>query len=150
MKSLLSLLALCLSLVVSLAADSKTPGAVPPEFSKLYAQWDEALIKADIAKLDKIYAEEAVLVDGEGVVTPKKEFLRQIKAGEYKVSDPVTSDLTVRLYGKTAVVSSIWKGVESGKDGTHTNVYRFTETWVKSSGRWQVVVSHGTKLKEQN
>lgn len=147
MKTLLSLLALCLSLAVSLAADSKPPAKVPPEFTKLYAQWDEALVKADIAKLDKMYAEEAVLVDGEGVVTPKKEFLRQIKAGEYKVSDPVTSELSVRLYGKTAVVSSIWKGVESGKDGTHTNVYRFTETWVKTSGRWQVVVSHGTKLK---
>lgn len=149
MKHILSLFALCLSLVVGFAADPKLPGAVPPEFTKLYAQWDEALVKADVAMLAKIYAEEAVLVDGDGVVTTTAEFLRQVKAGEYRVTDPVTSELSVRLSGKTAVVSSIWKAVETDKDGTNTNIYRFTDTWVKTSGRWQVVASHGTKLKAQ-
>lgn len=147
MKHLLALLTLSLSLLTASAADRKASGSVPPEFTKLYAQWDEALVKADLATLEKIYAKEAVLVDGAGTVTATAEFLRQVKAGEYKVTDPVTSDLSVRVYGKTAVASSIWKAVETDKDGTNLNVYRFTDTWVKTSGQWRIVASQGTKLK---
>jgi uncharacterized protein (TIGR02246 family) len=147
MKQILSLFALSLSLLVAFGADRKTAGSVLPEFTQLYAQWDEALVKSDLAKLEKIYAPEAVLVDGAGTVTATAEFLRMVKAGEYKVTNPVTSDLSVRVYGKTAVASSIWKAVETDKDGTNLNVYRFTDTWVKTSGHWRIVASQGTKLK---
>jgi ketosteroid isomerase-like protein len=149
MKQLLSLFALSLSLLFVSAADRKSAGSVPPEFTQLYARWDEALVKSDLATLDKIYADEVVMVDGDGVLTPKAEFQRMIKTGEYKATDPVTSELSVQLYGKTAVVSCVWKATEIVKGETSSAHFRCTDTWIKKSGRWELVATQATSIKPQ-
>lgn len=149
MKQILALCALSLSLLAAVAADRQVSAATLAEFTALYAQWDAALVKADMPALDKIYAEEAITVDPEGVVTGKAEFLKMVRTGEYKASDTSTSEVQVQLFGKTAVATSVWKGTETLNGKTTTGIYRYTDTWLKRSGRWQIVASHGTAIKPQ-
>lgn len=147
MKTLLSLFAFCLSLIFGTAAERSVSQSVPPEFAKLYAQWDEALVKGDLAMLGMLYAKEVVAVDADGVMTGKEEFLQLVKAGEYSVTNPVTSELVVRIYGKTAVVTSIWKAIETVKGKTNAVHFRCSDTWVKRSGRWEIVATHCTTIQ---
>jgi ketosteroid isomerase-like protein len=149
MKQLLSLFALSLSLLVAFAADRRADASTLAEFTALYAQWDAALVKADLPTLEKLYAEDAITVDPEGVVTGKTEFLRMVRTGEYKASDTSTIELSVQMFGKTAVATCVWKATETLNGKATTGTYRYTDTWLKRSGRWQVVASHGTTIKPQ-
>ena len=144
MKIISTIIALTFSMFVATAADQK---AVPAEFTKLYAQWDAALVKADVATLDKIYAKEARMVTPEGDIETKADFIGEVKSGEYKAANPSTTELHVTLYGETAVVTSVWKADETIEGKHVAGHYRFTDVWVKREGRWQVVASQGTPIK---
>jgi hypothetical protein len=57
-------------------------------------------------------------------------------------------DITVRLYGTTAVVRgrTVADGMFEGKPVSAR--IRFTDVFVKRDGRWQAVASQATKLPE--
>lgn len=57
------------------------------------------------------------------------------------------SDLTVRIYGDTAVVtgSSSQKGQENGKD--YSGDYRFTRVYVKQGEAWKTVALQATLIQ---
>ncbi|MDO8943509.1 MAG: nuclear transport factor 2 family protein [Desulfobacterales bacterium] len=126
------------------AADS---AKVSAEFAALYAQWDEAIVKSDLVTLNKLYADEARMTSPDGKMETKAESIGQIKSGQYKASNPSTTDLQVRLYGDTAVVTCVWKAAEIIQGKKVDGHYRFTDVWVKREGRWQVVASHGTPVE---
>lgn len=144
MKIIATIVALAFSIFVATAADQK---AVPAEFVKLYAQWDAALVKADVAALGKIYADEARLVSPDGEMETKADFIGQVKSGEYKAANPSTTELQVTIHGDTAVATCVWKADETIKGEKVAGHYRFTDVWIKRDGRWQVVASQGTPIK---
>ncbi len=68
-----------------------------------------------------------------------------LSSGDLKFQSMELSDLTVHVYGNTA-------GTYKGQDISAK--YRFTDTWVKrngkwqvASGKWQVAASQSTKLQ---
>jgi len=144
MKALQFFIAFLLVSFTTAAADSK---AVPPEFTALYAHWDQALVKADLAALNQIYAEDARLTSPEGKLETKAEFLGQVKSGQYQASAPTTTDLQVRVLGDIAVATCEWKATETIQGVKSDGHYRFTDVWVKRDGRWQVMASQGTPVK---
>jgi len=137
----ISILVIC-SMLASFAADSNAPR----EFVNLYKKWDSALCAADLAALDQIYASEVKLTSTEGVDT-KESWLKMVKSGEYKCSNPVTSELDVKTYGDFAVCTGIWKASEIFKGEKSEDPMRFTDIWMKRDGRWQVIASHVSLVK---
>ena len=106
----------------------------------------EAQVKGDVAALDKLLASDLTYVHSSGVVETKDEFVGAIKSGKYKYKSIVPEGVTVRSYGDTAVVhgKATIDVVSSGRD-VHVELL-FTDVWVKSDGRWQMVSWHSTRL----
>ncbi len=149
MKHLLYILATWLTCLVATAAGPAPVSAPPPaDWVKRYAEYDDALRRSDLTALGKIYAKESSNVGADGVLTSRTEFFRQIQSGEYRVVECSTSGLQVRRYGRTAVVTCVWKATETINGATVNGTYAYTDTWVRNWGRWQVVASHGTTIKE--
>ena len=146
MKILFTLIALGFTIFAATAADPKN---VPAEFVKLYARWDEALVKADVATLNELCADEARLTSPDGKLETKADFVGQVKSGEYKTANPSTTELQVDIHGEIAVATFVWKAAETLKSEKIAYHYRFTDVWVKRDGRWQVIASQGTPVKAQ-
>ena len=146
MKILFTLIALGFTIFAATAADPKN---VPAEFVKLYARWDEALVKADVATLNELYADEVRLTMPDGKLETKADFVGQVKSGEYKVANPSTTELQVHIHGEIAVATYVWKAAETHKGEKIAGHYHFTDVWVKRDGRWQVVVCQSTPVKTQ-
>ena len=70
-----------------------------------------------------------------------------MSSGDLKFQSIVVSDLTIHVYGKTAVAAgtATLKGSFKGQDISGT--YRYTDVWVKRNGKWQVVASQATKVQ---
>jgi len=121
-------------------------GSVEQELIKLEKEWGDALVKCDVAFLDRILAEDYMFTSPLGEVLTKAQTLAELKSGEDVVSSVVNHDMKVRVYGDAAVVTghSTYKEMVQGKD--ISGEYRWTDTWIKKGSRWQCVADHASSV----
>lgn len=129
-------------------AAAKAPGA-QQELMRLEREWAAAAVKADVAAIGRVLADDFVGTDPEGNVYDKAQVLAALKPGANKVASATVDAMRARVYGDVAVVTgrSIVKEVSGGKETS--GQFRFTDTWVKHGGRWECVASHGTNIAKK-
>ncbi len=103
----------------------------------------DALLRTDLAVLDRLYADEYIAIHNTGTVRTKSDVLADFSKQRlpYEVRD--TRDVIVRVYGDAAVVTGLL--IAGLRDGT-TRKRRFVNVWVKRDGRWQLVVHQSTPI----
>lgn len=108
-------------------------------------KWMEAVKLRDASTLSQIISDDFTLISPRLVIANggrEKYFahaLRDLNLSSYDFSEP-----TVRLYGRTAVVSGHLKqsATVAGEDWSGT--YLVTDVWVSRDGVWQVVSRHAS------
>ena len=128
----------------ALAAPS-SPEAVEKEITELEQKWVAAIIAKDAPALDGLLAADFNGTSPTGVTFPKADAIEDLKSGTYVVESMALDELSVNVYGDTAVVftSQQEKSKYDGKE--NSGHYHFTNVWVKRDGKWQVVASHGSR-----
>jgi ketosteroid isomerase-like protein len=123
-----------------------TAQSVEQQLKKLEVAWGDAGIKKDFATLDKIVADDYSSIDEDGAIQTKAQGDAALKSGEDVMISQVLSDMKVRVYGDTAVITgkAVTKGTHKGKDIGGT--FMFTDVWVKHGALWQCVAEHVSKL----
>jgi ketosteroid isomerase-like protein len=98
--------------------------------------------------VDQYEADDIITTDPTGRVTSKTQDKTDLSSGDYQIQSEELSDVKVLVYGDTAVAAATnrMKGTYKGQDLSGN--YRFTDTWVKRNGKWQVVASQYTKVLE--
>jgi len=113
----------------------------------LERKWMGALQERDAGALNQLISEDFTLVSPRLVVAAgdrDKYFLHAMR--DLSVASYDFEALTVRLYGRTAIVGGRLKqsaGV-AGEDWGGT--YLFTDVWVSRDGAWRVVSRHASLL----
>ena len=130
------------------AAPSKN-ASVEQEMIKLEEGLANAFVRVDVAFLDRTLADDYIDTDWEGEITPKANFIADLKSGDLKFTSMVNDDYKVRVYGKAAVVTYRETIKGQYKDKDISGLIRETDTWVKGSGGWQCVASHESKIVEK-
>jgi ketosteroid isomerase-like protein len=133
---------------VAILAQTKA-GSAEQELLKLEQEWANALVKSDMAFLDRIRAEDYTWIDTQGVVWTKAQGDASLTSGEDVISSCVIDDMKVRVYGDAAVVTGLQTMKETLKGKDISGQMRFTDTWIKRDGRWQCVASHGSKIAQE-
>lgn len=118
------------------------------ELIQLENEWNDALVKADVQKLDQIYAGEFILTNADGEVWDKAKCLALVKSGEDVFSSATTDQIKVSLHGEMAVVTGRMTAKETLKGKDVSGTIRFTDTWCRKGAAWRCVASHGTKIKD--
>jgi ketosteroid isomerase-like protein len=139
------------ALVIAVGVQAQTPAhtrseSVEQELLKLEKEWGDALVKPDLAFLDRIQADDFTFTDPEGFVWTKAQSLALLKSGEDVIWSLVSDDMEVRVYGDTAVVTGRNTVKETFKGKDISGQYRWTDTWLKKAGGWQCVVSHSSRI----
>ena len=82
-----------------------------------------------------------------GELRTKAEIVKGFRSGSFKYESQTISDLKVRVYGDTAIVTgrSSQRGKENGKD--YSGDYRFTRVYVKQKGQWVTVALQTTPIQ---
>ena len=110
----------------------------------LDAEYQEAVKNNDVATMDRILADDFVLVTGNGRVYTKADLLKE--AAEKCVIYERQEDYnrTVRVWGDTAVVTALlWA---TGADRGEPFDYKvwFSDTYVRSSAGWRYVLGQSS------
>jgi ketosteroid isomerase-like protein len=128
-------------------ATAQSAAGVENQIKKLEQDWAQATVKSGAAAVDQYEADDIIDTDPNGRVTDKAQDKTDLSSGDLKFQSIELSDLKVRVYGDTAVAAgtNILNGTYKGQD--ISGKYRYTDTWVKRNGKWQVVATQGTKIQ---
>jgi len=123
-----------------------TAQSVEQQIKKLEIQWADAGVQKDVAAIERLLADDFSETAPDGLVYTKAQEIAYLKSGEDVVSSYTYSDMKVRVYGDTAVVTYVGKQKETFKGRDISGTSRWTDTWVKRGGAWQIVACHGTMI----
>jgi len=114
------------------------------EIVDMERQAKEATLHRDAEFTQRTLADDYVAITPLGQVTTKQEAISVRKSGQLRYESMNVSDMVVRLYGDTAVVTARAdvKGHQLGED--FSGPYRYTRVWVRRNGRWQTVSYQAT------
>jgi ketosteroid isomerase-like protein len=115
---------------------------------KLQREWLDAYRKHDAAALERIEADDFTLTEADGKVTTRAEDVASIRNARPPQPDDAfdVEDVMVRVYGDTAVLIGRVILKYRNKGQMVVERYRYTDTYLKRSGRWQVVASQLTRI----
>jgi ketosteroid isomerase-like protein len=105
----------------------------------LDTQYQAAVAKNDAATMDRILADDFILVTGKGKVFTKADLLNEARGGKTVYERQDDSEQKVRVYGDTAIVTALLyiKGTSEGK--TFERKLWFSDTYVRTPSGWRYV-----------
>jgi ketosteroid isomerase-like protein len=109
---------------------------------------NQAIVHGDAAALERMTSDDYTFVTLRGEMLTKAEIVRNFRSGAAKYESREISDLNIRVYGNSAVVTgkAVQKGAENGKD--YSGDYWFTRVYVNKGGRWITVALQTTLIKK--
>jgi ketosteroid isomerase-like protein len=129
------------TLCVSAAAQN-----VEDQIKKMETDRAAAIVKGDYDALAKVTSDDYSLITVSGQMSDKATMIDSFKSGKSKLTVDDISDMKVRVYGDTAVVTgkATVKGTLGGTDVTGTQMY--TRVYVKHGGTWTAVALQQTRV----
>jgi ketosteroid isomerase-like protein len=117
---------------------------VEEELKKLETDRAAAAVKGDVATLEKQTSDDYTFINLYGQMSDKSQMVNNFKTGKTKLTSNEVSDMKVRVYGDTAVITgkADVAGTMAGKD-TKGQIM-FTRVYVKKGGSWQSVAFQQT------
>ena len=153
MRPTISLLTILAAATVSTRADAQAPDTLARPVSRagqdveaqvllrLEDDWALGLTHRDAALFRRLLANGFVYSEDDRTVG-RDEVLRDIVAGPDTVETAHNEDMKVHRFGTTAVVTGWLLVGGHGPNGPFSHRYRFTDTWVRREGLWQIVAAH--------
>ena len=109
-------------------------------------QWAESVATGATTDLERIIADDFVGVDPQGNLYDKAKMLSNTReAPKYFASNRI-GPVKVRFYGETAIAQGEETWVRHRGD-PHTGRFVWTDTWVRRSGKWQIVAAQDVIAK---
>jgi ketosteroid isomerase-like protein len=114
------------------------------ELQRLEAVWNDAHLKGDADALDQLWANDLVVTVAAMPIMNKADALAMVRSNRMTFSKYETSELNVRRFGDSAVVTGRLVRERSMNGKTMTDNWRFTKTYAMIAGRWRVVAWHAS------
>jgi ketosteroid isomerase-like protein len=119
------------------------------EIEQLEENWRTAMVKGDSAALDKLLADDYAGITAKGAIQTKDQAIQNLKTGAIQLTALEISDRKIRVYGTTAVVTSIAELTGSKSDQEITGRYRYTRVYVRNpQGQWKIVSFEASRIQE--
>jgi ketosteroid isomerase-like protein len=103
----------------------------------LDTEYQAAVKNNDAATMDRILADDFILVTGRGKVYNKADLLKSARDKDTVYEHQEDTEQTVRVWGDSAVITALlWvKGTQDGKPFDYK--LSFSDNYVRASGGWR-------------
>jgi uncharacterized protein (TIGR02246 family) len=140
----------CLMVLMLAASCAFAQAAPDQEVKKLERAWLDAYEQLDEKAMNAIVADDFTITFPDGSMQTKAQIISSLKRPRPQGASTQkfrTEEVQARVYGDTVVL--IGRVItEYQRDGqTNSSQQRYTDTYVKRDGRWQVVASHLSNVK---
>ncbi len=108
--------------------------------------WNQAYKAGDATALAAILDNSLVLVEDDGSLKTKAEFLASVKSSSANQEQVAPESLTVRVFGNTAIAIGVIAVKESKGGKTVVRRERFIDTWLNRNGTWICIATDATPM----
>ena len=149
-SAIVTVVILALVVPASMLAQQNSKAEKEKEVRAVLDEVQKAVLKGGVeaaAFFDKYNADDFTLIGPNGAVQTKAANLEGFRSGKTGYQKMDFSDVKVRIYGNTAVVTGIVKfiGEQAGVKYTGDQ-YRFTRVFVRQGGIWKHVLLQNTRI----
>lgn len=124
---------------------------LPADLAAAVEAYDHAQVNGDGAELQRLVAEDYVLVSGGGVRQGKAELIRDYIAPGFKLDPFTIEDPVQQVWGADAAVLGGRVDMQGTDGGQRFRVMvRFADVWARRDGQWRVVYSQVTRVPATN
>lgn len=122
--------------------------AIHKQIEALEYQWRDAILHNNVSQMDHLLADDYIGISANGTVETKPTELAERKAGTVRIQSLNLSDLKVRVYGDTAVVTS--RAELTGVNGQSdiSGNYRYTRVYNRRLGQWKIVSFEASRIHD--
>jgi ketosteroid isomerase-like protein len=119
------------------------------ELVNLEKEFAQAIVKNDAEAIGQFLADDWIIIDPDGGIIDKAHFLGVIKSGTLTHEMMESDDVSVRIYGDSAVVTGLTTTKGKFMTQEFSTRERATDVFVKQNGRWQFVFSQLTRFTKK-
>jgi ketosteroid isomerase-like protein len=120
------------------------------EIDRLEDAWRTAMLKGNSSALAALLADDYTAINANGAIQTKEQAISNLRSGALRLTELNVSDRKVRIYGGTAVVTSVAELTGGRDDHDLTGRYRYTRVYVRNSqGQWKIVSFEASRIQEQ-
>ena len=121
------------------------PG-VPADLAKAAAEFDLAQVKGDGAALQRLLADDYLLINSQDRREDKAQFIADYTAKGFTMEPFAIDDQVIKVWADGAVLGAAvtMKGMSDGKP--YSVRIRFSDIWAKRGGKWQVIYTHANRV----
>lgn len=113
------------------------PAAMLP--IKLEDQWTTALVRRDAQTFERLLAPKFVYTEDARLMT-RDDVIRSV-TGPDRVTSARNEGMRVHDFGDVQVITGVLHLRGRGSDGNFDRRYRFTDTWQRRNGQWQIIAA---------
>ncbi len=133
----------------SATGEQVSSSAAEQTVGQLHNEGIQALVRADTAALERMWADDYSFTNPGGNVMDKAGYIGALKSGGLKFETLDIADTKVRVYGDAAVVTGRATVKGKGDNQDINDQVRYTTMYVKRQGRWQAVATQATRIAQQ-
>jgi hypothetical protein len=111
------------------------------------AQRIQSLLAADFAKVDRLLADELTYTHSNAKRDNKAAYLEPFLSGRTRYKSLEPSEMSVRVYGETAIVTGRMLSVALVAGAESRTDLRFTSVWIFREARWQMAAWQSAKVE---
>jgi ketosteroid isomerase-like protein len=145
-RTLLLAVVLASASLPAIAQDKKASNSVEQAVLKLEQQWEDALLKSDVAALERIYDDSLIYTHSSGAVDNKSVYVGNIKSGVTKYESMTRDDIKVSVYGNAALVTCHWEVHVLNRGNKIDTNARYIHVYVKQKDGWKMVAHQATRI----
>ena len=121
------------------------PG-VPADLAKAAAEFDLGQVKGDAAILQRVLADDYLLINSQDKREDKAQFIADYTAKGFTMEPFAIDDQVIKVWSDGAVLGGAvtMKGMSDGKP--YSVRIRFSDIWAKRGGKWQVIYTQANRV----
>jgi ketosteroid isomerase-like protein len=119
------------------------------EIEQAEEAWRTAMLKGNSAELSALLADDYVAITANGAIQTKEQAIGNLKSGAFQLKSLSVTDRKVRVYGSTAVVTSVAELAGNRNDQSVSGRYRYTRVYVRNqAGQWKIVSFEASRIQD--
>ncbi len=121
---------------------------LPPDLARAAKNYDRANIDSDIPTLERLFADDYVLVNSDASVENKQQAIADFRVPGFRI-DPYAMNQTVEMaWDNGAVISGVVQ-LSWTQEGKHQQrLIRIAHVWARRRGAWQMTYTQVTRVPQ--
>ena len=147
-KYLITLATFAITVTVAFSVSAQNLSPAEQDVRRLERAWLDAYEKKDVVAMTAIVADDFTITFADGTILTKSQIIEALKRTGGTTFKFKTENVQSRAYGDTVILIGLVISEWTDNDELMSDRSRYTDTYIKRNGKWQVVASHLSTLKK--